>query len=56
MGRILLETQDKTVQMVFRRGGRVSTKDNVKIGEEPLKIVNKFKYLGLTIQATFKII
>ena len=46
--------KDKTIQMVFRRGGGISTKDNIKIGEEPLKIVNKFKYLGLTIQATLR--
>lgn len=46
--------REKTVQMVFRRGGRVPTTDNIKIGEEPLKIVNKFRYLELTLQTISK--
>jgi len=44
----------KTVQMVFRRGGRVATNDKLKLKEEPLRIVNKFKYLGITVQPTAK--
>ena len=44
----------KTVQMVFRRGGRVSKNDKLKLKEEPLRIVNKFKYLGITAQPTAK--
>lgn len=46
--------QSKTVEMVFRRGGRIPINDNLKLGDEPLRIVNKFKYLGLTLQTTAK--
>ena len=46
--------QRKTVQMVFRRGGRVATKDKLKLKAESLRIVNKFKYLGITVQPTVK--
>ena len=45
---------NKTVQMVFRRGGRTAANDTLKLGEEPMRIVNKFKYLGITLQPTAK--
>mgnify|MGYP000250499100 CR=1 FL=1 len=44
----------KTVQMVFRRGGKITPKDAILYKEEPLKIVNAFRYLGVTIQTTMK--
>ena len=38
--------------MVFRKGGRLPAVDNLTLGDEPLKIVRKFKYLGITLQTT----
>ncbi|KAJ4431484.1 hypothetical protein ANN_20082 [Periplaneta americana] len=46
--------KNKTVQMVFRRGGRVAASDTLKLGDEPMRLVNKFKYLGITLQPTAK--
>ena len=46
--------QEKTVQMVFRRGGRKTTDDTVYLKREPLKVTNAFKYLGVTLQTTTK--
>ena len=44
--------KEKTVQMVFRKGGRIPANANLMLENEPLKIVNKFRYLGLSIQTT----
>lgn len=40
----------KTVHMTFRKGGRASIKDSLTLNNEPLEKVNKFKYLGITLQ------
>lgn len=42
----------KTCQMTFRKGGRTSTKDTVMLHNEPITTVNRFKYLGVTLQTT----
>jgi hypothetical protein len=42
----------KTVQMVFRKGGRVAADDNVSYKIATLETVNTFKYLGITLQTT----
>lgn len=44
--------ETKTVQMVFRKGGRISPNDTLSLNETPLEIVNSFKYLGVTLQPT----
>ena len=44
----------KTVQMVFKKGGRAAASDNLTLGEEPIQMVNKFRYLGITLQPTTK--
>ena len=41
---------EKTVQMTFRNGGRPAKEDALHLNNEPLEIVNKFKYLGITLQ------
>ena len=41
---------EKTVQMTFRRGGRPAKEDTLQLNNEPLEIVNQFKYLGITLQ------
>ena len=43
---------NKTVQMVFRKGGKVAENDKIKYNEEELNIVNSFRYLGVTLQPT----
>ncbi|KAJ9576757.1 hypothetical protein L9F63_025348, partial [Diploptera punctata] len=40
--------------MVFKKGGRTAASDNLKLGEEPIRMVNKFRYLGITLQPTTK--
>ncbi|KAJ9587891.1 hypothetical protein L9F63_018672 [Diploptera punctata] len=45
---------NKTVQMVFKKGGRTAASDNLKLGEESIRMVNKFRYLGITLQPTTK--
>ena len=44
--------KEKTVQMGFRKGGRLLVNANLMLENEPLKIVNKFRYQGLSIQTT----
>lgn len=44
--------KEKTVQMVFRKGGRIPANANLMLENEPLILVNKFRYLGLSIQTT----
>lgn len=44
----------KTVQMIFRKGGRIATDDRVTMDGAPLQIVHSFKYLGVTLQTTMK--
>ncbi|PSN45283.1 hypothetical protein C0J52_17530 [Blattella germanica] len=41
---------EKTVQMTFRRGGRPAKEDTLQLNNEPLEIVNQFKYLGIILQ------
>ena len=48
----LLINTDKTVQMVFRKGGRIAAVDKITYKGEELKVVNSFKYLGITLQPT----
>ena len=43
---------EKTVHMVFRKGGRLSAKEKIFLKQEPLQTTNSFKYLGLTVQTT----
>lgn len=42
----------KTVQMVFRKGGRLSPLDTLSYKGEQIQIVNEFKYLGVTLQTS----
>ena len=44
--------KNKSALMIFRRGGRVSASDRLMLGNEPLNMVKKYKYLGLTMQTT----
>ena len=44
--------RDKTVQMIFRKGGRVAKTDHILYGNEKLNIVNHFNYLGVRLQST----
>ncbi|KAJ4427799.1 hypothetical protein ANN_25452 [Periplaneta americana] len=46
--------KDKTVQMTFRRGGRKTDNDTFYYKNEPLKVTNAFKYLGVILQTTTK--
>ena len=42
----------KTVQMTFKKGGRRSPADTLRLKNEPLKVEKSFKYLGMTLQTT----
>ena len=42
--------EKKTVIMVFRKGGKVPKNDTIKHKTANLRIVNEFKYLGITFQ------
>ncbi|KAJ4430495.1 hypothetical protein ANN_22711 [Periplaneta americana] len=44
----------KTVQMVFRKGGKVAEYDKITYKGEELNNVNTFRYLGITFQPTIK--
>jgi hypothetical protein len=44
--------QEKTVQMTFRKCGRNAIGDNVSLLDNPLAIVKKYRYLGITLQTT----
>lgn len=45
--------RQKTVQMVFRKGGRIPARDIVHYENgEPLEITGSFKYLGITLQTS----
>ncbi|KAJ4449792.1 hypothetical protein ANN_01196 [Periplaneta americana] len=44
----------KTKQMNFRNGGKQRKKDTLTLQNEPLEVVQKFKYLGVTLQTTLK--
>ena len=46
--------KEKTFQITFRRGGKISKQDNLILCNEPLEIVSRFKYLGVTSQTTAK--
>ena len=43
---------EKTVQMIFRKGGRLATNEEITLGNDKLKIVNETRYLGITLQTT----
>ena len=43
---------EKTVQMIFRKGGRLATNDEITLGNDKFKIVNETRYLGITLQTT----
>jgi hypothetical protein len=40
----------KTEMMVFRRGGKVRCEDKIAYGRDYRKVVNSYKYLGITLQ------
>jgi hypothetical protein len=40
----------KTEMMVFRKGGKVRHEDKIAYGRDYLKVVNSYKYLGITLQ------
>lgn len=42
----------KTMQMVFRKGGRLTEGDHIQLQNKSLQITNAFKYLGVTLQTT----
>ena len=42
----------KTAAMVFRKGGRLSTKDTLYLENRPISITNNLKYLGITLHTT----
>ncbi|KAJ4444982.1 hypothetical protein ANN_06781 [Periplaneta americana] len=42
--------EDKTVKMSFRRGGRLSAKDQLLYKNKPLQNIQHFKYLGISLQ------
>ncbi|PSN43392.1 hypothetical protein C0J52_21139 [Blattella germanica] len=42
----------KTAAMIFRKGGRLSTKDTLYLENRPISFTNNFKYLGITLQTT----
>jgi superfamily II RNA helicase len=46
--------QEKEVQMQFRTGRRKTAEDTVYFKQEPLRVTNAFKYLGVTLLTTTK--
>jgi hypothetical protein len=44
--------KEKTEEVIFRKGGRISTQDKVYLGNYPLQISIQYKYLGITFQTT----
>jgi hypothetical protein len=44
--------KEKTKEVIFRKGGRISTQDKVYLGNYPLQISNQYKYFGITFQTT----
>ena len=44
----------KTEAMKFRRGGRLANSDELRLAGTPLKYVNSFTYLGLTVHTSGK--
>lgn len=44
--------KEKTVTMVFRKGGRIKTGDCIRTEQGELEKVGHFKYLGITLQTT----
>lgn len=43
---------EKTVYMVFRKGGRLAREDKVTLGGQELELVNSYRYLGINLQTT----
>jgi len=43
---------EKTVQITFKKGGKQTQGDTLYISGNKLKFVNKFRYLGVTLQQT----
>ncbi|XP_069694748.1 uncharacterized protein [Periplaneta americana] len=50
----LHKNSDKIVQMTFRRGGRAAKNDTLNLNDEPLEVVNRLKFLGITLQTTVR--
>lgn len=48
----LAVNEDKTFHMTFRKGGRRAAEDTITLAGSPLKTVNRYKYLGITMQTT----
>ena len=46
----LIINHSKTVQMIFRKGGKIARGDRIKYDAGELNIVNSVKYLGMTLQ------
>ena len=44
--------RDKTVHMVFRKGGRIAAEEKIYHEGKPLEIVKYFNYLGITLQTS----
>ena len=42
---------DKTVSMVFRKGGRITAQDKITYAGQTLTTVGSFRYLGITLQS-----
>ena len=43
---------EKIVQVIFRKGGRLATNEEITLGNSKLKIVNETRYLGIMLQTT----
>ena len=42
--------RDKTIQMVFRKGGRITKTNSILFGQKKLSVVNHFNYLEIRLQ------
>ncbi|XP_039300385.1 uncharacterized protein LOC120355768 isoform X2 [Nilaparvata lugens] len=51
----LVLNKDKSKIMVFRKGGRLSRNEKWYYGEDPIQIVNEYKYLGVTFTPTLSL-
>ena len=46
---------EKTVQMTFKKGGKLAQGDTLYISGNKFKVLNKFRYLGVTLQQTMNL-
>jgi len=51
----LVLNKDKSKIMVSRKGGRLSRNEKWYYGEDPIQIVNEYKYLGVTFTLTLSL-